>query len=204
MMLCVINRPKFKSLFNNNLLLQWAVDRVTELNSRTESVWFMNESFKYQVSFFFFYHLSYCMASDWLNTTSIVYFYLVFHDTNMIIYLFSHFRAWQHHSLSLYCQNWQTHSTKYFLCSRKKVLQVWNKIEILKLHTYNRQTYLSSYKKEQRRLLLLGFVLGHDLLCDWLDELLGRLQLSLFLSVWEGWERKMNEHSSWKREVKSP
>lgn len=44
-------------------------------------------------------------------------------------------------------------------------------------------SHLSSHKEEQRRLLLLGFVLGHKLLCYRLNELFGWLQFAFLLGI---------------------
>lgn len=52
-------------------------------------------------------------------------------------------------------------------------------------------SHLSSHEEQQRRLLILGFVLGHKLLCYWLNELLGRLQFPFLLCVWTNQERDM-------------
>lgn len=97
----------------------------------------------------------------------------------------NHFDSWMNHSDR---NGFKERSEPLFTVKYMRKVNKWQTFIFGRtspnfwLHT-NGQTYLSSDKKEQWRLLLLCLVFGHDLLCDWLDELLGRLQLSLFLSI---------------------
>lgn len=99
----------------------------------------------------------------------------------------------QHHRQMSYCMS--DKNTCSYRLDFSHAESVWNGISLRLEWPLSGLSHLSSHKEQQRRLLLLGFVLCHKLLRYWLNELLGWLQFTFLLSVWREQERKDTERS---------